>query len=265
MCLSRLRPGLVRSLWGIPAHATFMDATTRHPELEEYTTLGCMLLELQDTSEKTYPRRDLLTRIFVEEAQRTKHSAWTSALIVAYLPMLRRLRSRLVSPTISRDDLDQLVIESFLVVIATFPLAKRIDRAPMYLRQDTQRAVFRSLRLDQRATEDMRQMLAELGDEPEVDPLRLSASNTDLDDEEKGELEHVLRGHLERESTEASVVELVCRTTIGGESVAALVRTDHPQANEPEQYRLYNRLKRRRERALTRVRRRLEECADAAE
>jgi len=179
--------------------------------------------------------------------------------------MLQRLRSRLVSATFARDDLDQLVVESFLAVVASFPLAKRIDRAPMYLRQDTQRAVFRALQLDQRATDAMRQMLAELGDEPEVDPLRLSASSTDIDDDEKAELEHLLRGHLEQASTEASVVELVCRTTIGGESVAALVRTDHPHASEPEQYQLYNRLKRRRERALTRVRPRLEECAVAAE
>ena len=247
------------------AHATFMDATARHPDLAEYTTMRCLLLELQDTSERTYARRDQLSRIFIEEAQRTKHPAWTSALLVAYLPMLRRLRSRLVSTSLGRDDLDQLVIESFLMSIAAFPLAKRIDRAPMYLRQDTQRAVFRALKLDQRAAADLRRMLDEIGNDPEVDPLKLSASNTELDDEEKYDLEHVLRGHLERESTAAGTVELVCRTTIGGESIATLVRTEHPEASEAERYQLYNRLKRRRERALTRVRPRLEECVDAAE
>lgn len=263
MCLSSLRPGLVLSLRSASAFAAFVDGASRHASIESSPSFDGLLLEMQDTSERTYPRRDELTRTFISESQRTRHPAWAAALTLAYLPMLRRLASRLVSDTQQRGDLEQLVLESFLVAVARFPLEKRRDRAPMYLRQDTQRAVFRALKLDQRAALEMRRMLDELGDEPELDPVRLSASGDEVDEDEQRELAAMLRRHLDELDATDDVAELVRRTTLGRENLAALVRELAPHADEAERYRLYNRLKRRRELALKRVRVRLEECVAA--
>ena len=263
MCLSSLRPGLVLSLRSACARAAFAEAASRHAAMATTSSFGALLLELQDTSERTYPRRDELSRVFITESQRSRHPSWAAALTVAYLPMIRRLRSRLVSESVGRGDLDQLVLESFLTVIAAFPLAKRTDRAPMYLRQDTQRAVFRALKLEQRDTVDFRRMLEELGDELETDPVRLSASGDENNEEEQRELSHMLRGHLDRARLAEGVADLVCRTTVGGENIAAFVRELAPGADEAERYRIYNRLKRRRELALKRLRSRLEDCVAA--
>jgi hypothetical protein len=263
MCLSSLRPGLVLSLRTASAVAAFIEGASRQPSLESSPSLDAPLFEMQDQSEKTYPRRDELTRAFIAESQRTRHPVWATALTIAYLPMLRRLRSRLVSDTQQRGDLDQLVLESFLVAIANFRLEKRRDRAPMYLRQDTQRAVFRALRLDQRATVEMRRMLDELGDEPEADPVRMSASGDEVDEADVRELHSMLGRHLSALDATEDVAELVRRTTLGRENLAAFVRELAPGADEAEHYRLYNRLKRRRELALKRVRVRLEDCVAA--
>ena len=71
-------------------------------------------------------------------------------LLLAYYPMLSRLRHRIYGDSISRCDLDQIVITTFLSVVADFPLAEKPDRIAMHLRQRTQRRVFRTLREDQR-------------------------------------------------------------------------------------------------------------------
>lgn len=256
MSLSRVRSDLMRALRSAAASVAFEGALDRHESLRAYPTITSVLVEMQNQSPELYPQRDLLTRVFVAEAQSTKQDAWISALLAAYLPMLIRLRGRLVCDTIARPDLDQIVLEAFMQVVASFPLEKRRDRTAMRLRQETQRAVFKILARDRKEHVELRLFVDEVRRAPDLD-LMSSGEPEEVSDEERAELKSALRREL-CESGDGGLFDLVCRTTIGGERLVDYVRRHQPNASEAELKQLYNRLKRRRERALTRVRRRIE-------
>lgn len=263
MSLSRLRSDLMRTLRTTAADGELARAQAHREELRAYPTVLSVLLEMQDQSPERYPQRDLLTRVLVAEAQASQPAVWTSALVVAYLPMLIRLRGRLVSDTIARSDLDQIVLEAFIEVVARFPLEKRRDRTAMRLRQETQRAVFKALAADRKEHAELRRLVDDVTRAPDLELLRPSEPEV-LSEEDRGELERALRQHLYA-SGDAAVCDLVCRTTLGGERLVSYVRRLHPTASEGELRRVYNRLKRRRERALARVRRSIEGRRGAAE
>ena len=64
---------------------------------------------MADDREHTYPERDGLTRALLSEHRASGEALWASVLLVAYYPMLSRLRHRLVSDAVPRDDPETLV------------------------------------------------------------------------------------------------------------------------------------------------------------
>lgn len=131
---------------------TFDDGRTREPALAADPSILAVLAVLADASEATYPERDALTRALLAEQQRAPSKLWSAALLLAYAPMLTRLRRRLLSSAVDRDELDLLVIEAFLEAAQGYPLEhRRPGHTALYLRQDTQRAVFKLLKLEHRA------------------------------------------------------------------------------------------------------------------
>ena len=103
----------------------------------------CIRDRAKETDE-SYPAREALTRAMLEEQRETGKPLWSSALLVAYYPMLSRLRHRLVTTTVTSEELDQVVVAAFLAAVSEVPLD--LDRLPMRLRQRTERQVFTYLR-----------------------------------------------------------------------------------------------------------------------
>lgn len=232
---------------------TFDDARTREPRLAEHTSILSVLAVLADAGEATYPARDALTRALLAEQQRAPSKLWTSALLLAYAPMLTRLRGRLLSSAVDRDELDLLVVEAFLEAAQTYPLdQRRPGHTALYLRQDTQRAVFKLLKLEHRRAE----VTGELGDDDEVVPLgEVIASERDPETEAR-EVEEMVALLRERaaDGVAPERLELVERTYLRGESLRDVVVAAHPELAGDALDAAYQRTKRQRARAIDRLR-----------
>ncbi|MCC6644566.1 MAG: hypothetical protein IT374_03215 [Polyangiaceae bacterium] len=232
---------------------TFDDARTREPVLADHASILSVLAVLADASDATYPERDALTRALVAEQQRAPSPLWTSALMLAYAPMLTRLRGRLMSSAVDRDELDLLVVEAFLEAAQAYPLQqRRPGHTALYLRQDTQRAVFKLLKLEHRRAE----VTGELGDEDEIVPLgEVIASERDPETEarEVDEMAAILRARAGG-TVPAERLDLVERTYLRGESLRDVVVAANPGVTGDALDAVYQRTKRQRARAGERLR-----------
>ncbi len=228
------------------ASGSFREAAARRPAFRPYESLGSVLAALACETEEAYPERESLSRALIEELRMTGGSLWTSALLLAYYPMLSRLRHRLVTTTLSAEELDQVVVTAFLAAIGEVPL--HLDRLPMRLRQSTERQVFAFLRKER-----------EEGF-PRCDATELDVRSS----------EHMQRQHpgsqndtfldlallLERAVAQGMPprnLEAVEATVLRRELLRSYVERTGPD-DDAERERTYQRLKRQRSRAMKRLR-----------
>jgi len=181
------------------------------------------------------------------------------------------LRHRLVSDSMTKADLDQLVLTAFLDVIASFSLTQYTDRTCMLIRQTTKRRVFKLLSTEQSEQEKVRpahlqdlarreEMLANLlnGDDfdeehqlrwPDTSPPKKRPLSRD----EQNRLVDFLVEHVGDE-LEEDRLNLVIATQIRGERLSHVVRRLYPELCDRDRQRTYQRIKRRHSRALVRLR-----------
>jgi hypothetical protein len=245
----------------------FEEAKTRHATLVPYALPISALAILEHASRHYQGQKDAITLALVAEQRDQPHPFWAAMLLVAYAPMLNRLRGRLVSATAQRDDLDQLVVTSFLQVIATFPRTRAPGHTCVFLRQATERRVFDRLRDDREdyATVEL------------VEPDHLAATVLDGDQILASAKVRAPRSAREVEELVALLVEvaggavkpahlaLVVDTMIRGERLPAYVGRVYPELAPGEHRRLYERLKRQRSRTISRLRKPLTALCTAAE
>jgi hypothetical protein len=125
----------------------------RHPGFGDHTTPFSVLAVFEDPSNERYAEKDDLTRaLWLEHAMRP-HRLWTRLLILGYLPMLMHLRSQLDCKSMGPNDLNQLVLTSFLEVLDRSKTLEKPDRLPLHLRQRTRYIVFQSLRHEEMVDE----------------------------------------------------------------------------------------------------------------
>ena len=170
--------------------------------------------------------------------------------------MLSKLRHRLFTNSLSGDDLDQLVITSFLTVVSELRLEEVPDRISMHLRQRTQRRVFRLLR-DERRLQD-----AELLIDPEG-LLEASESrwpetlgNSDRSPQtptDAASAVSFLVTHAQ-EVLDGECFELVTATAICGRQITEYLERAAPKLEQRQRSREYQRIKRRHSRAIARLR-----------
>ena len=228
----------------VGAARVFDEAKPRHRCLARHTTVFSVLAVMGGESPSGWSEREALTRALIAEHQATSLPFWASALLVAYYPMLSRLRHRIWGEALDHDDLDQLVISCFLQVVAVFPLAEVTDRTALRLRQRTERRVFKAVRHEQQA-QRCHAELGEVAEEPSVAPF----------DEEP--LEPI--SEVDAEETVAMLIDLagqhldlVVATILKRERLRHYVK--RVNGDEQPHERVYQRLKRRRTRAVNRLR-----------
>ncbi|MGN6104902.1 MAG: hypothetical protein ACTHU0_07355 [Kofleriaceae bacterium] len=229
----------------MPAGRILARASARQPMLARYATLEAVLAMMANQHAEGWGEREAMTRVLVSEHQ---HDAcggfWAAALVLAYQPMLAHLRARIMG-SFDADDLDSLVISSFLQTIATVNLAVVRDRTALHLRQRTARAVFGALRretVEERGVlvRDPHELEQVLGEEPEEpQPFDAEASVVAVLD--------AACNHLPAEQ-----LDLVVSTVFRREELRSYARR-YVSENEPLE-RVYQRLKRRRTRAIMRLR-----------
>jgi hypothetical protein len=181
------------------------------------------------------------------------------------------LRHRLLSETLSKAELDQLVLTAFLEVINDYDLGDSANRTCMLVRQETQRLVFRLVRLAQVEQEVVRPVdrielrrresdLADLlsgGDSEGDTPLRWPETSppeeAPLSENDQARLTAFLLrhagGHIEEDR-----LALVIARHIRGQKLSHVVRRLYPELSGEERRRTYQRIKRRHSRALVRLR-----------
>jgi hypothetical protein len=167
--------------------------------------------------------------------------------------MLSRLRHRIVGDSVARDDLDQLVLASFAAALRD--VRPRANRLALRLRQRTQRLVFRFIRRER----------AEVHCGCDVDDLADGQLPGDMrvlpvDQERAAKLAKVVARVAEGELAPENL-EIIMHTVVGRETLRAYVRRVFPH---DDQERAYQRLKRRRTRAVRRIRQLLAEGAAVA-
>jgi len=211
---------------------------------------------LSDERRDGYAERDALTRALIAENQGSPSSFWSAALLLAYYPMLSRLRHRIYGDAIPAGDLDQIVITMFLTVVTEFPLDKKRDRTAMHLRQRTERRVFRLVREDQRRQEFMRPadpVELEWLDEPEWPELPGDGHRAPRNAKDAAAAVALLVEHA-ADVLDGEAFDLMTATTICGRKIPAFLRSVAPDLDGDERVRIYQRIKRRHSRALAKVR-----------
>lgn len=255
MGLRTIRRQLRETVLATKHHLLFQQAQEREPALATHHTVSATVAMLSDEREDTYPEREALLRALVREHQQHPSQLWSSLLLLAFLPMLLRLRGRLTSAALSSEELDQMVLEAFLDEAHALPLDRYHTRCAMHLRQQSQRRVFLQLRRQQRfhdqteLVEDPMELAAFRNHAPAPDDVIVGGSSA-LDDPEA--LLALLVAHL-GDRIPRDRLELLAHTMPGGESVRAYAARLHPDLTDEALERAYQRLKRARLRTQQRV------------
>jgi len=249
----------------------FDEAKGYHSVLAHHEDVASVLAVLSDESQQRYWEREAITRALVVEHQRRPHPLWSAVLVVAYYPMLLRLRVRTVSDAMSPEELDQQVVACFLEVLERIPMEPKRDRTCVRLRSKTRKRLFRLLRKEQGRQDrlylrdtagllDLEQQQFELGDPEEMACERASlwpgtrrpirAPRNERDQAAKLRFLTELIG----DGLNPEDVELLITTLVRGETVANFSRLFSRGMPAVEKRRIYERIKRRHSRALARLR-----------
>jgi hypothetical protein len=252
----RLFSGLRAEVRASKHQARFAEARQRHAAFADHHAIVSVLGVLAGDGQSRYAEKDALTCAVLAEHQSSPSTFWASALLVAYYPMLSRLRHRIYGDALPGEDLDQLVVTSFLSVVADYPLDAAIDRTAMRLRQRTERLVFRVVCEEQ----DGRQVFrptppedfedVERTDWPEA---RVNGDARPLAPSDAADAVSLLVEHAGR-LLDGETFDLVTATLICGHRIAAYLEAVLPDLTGDERRRLYQRVKRRHSRTLKRIR-----------
>ena len=173
--------------------------------------------------------------------------------------------------SLTKADLDQLVLTAFLEVVSAFSLKENTSRTCMLIRQTTQRLVFKLLRAEQVEQENVRP--ADLQDLARREVMLANLLNGDGLDEEhhlswpvtspskkslpsQGERDRLVTFLVDHvgDDIEEDRLNLVIATQIRGERLSNVVRRLYPELSDGDRQRMYQRIKRRHSRALVRLR-----------
>ena len=258
MNLRKWNVALVQQLLAAPDHPLFKDARTRNKCLAGLDTIMAVLGTI---SAGGYTAAEPLLRALVAEQQRRPDRLWSSALLVALGPALVRLRSRIHSNAADADDMDTLVVTSFMDAVAGFDLAAHPDRTFMRLVQVTKNGVFRELGMKQL----MDALVEPVADFRELD--RLSQRGIEWVFGERWKRPNRVEAEafagmlrwLVGDTIDASKLAVVIATKLRGQSLRSYVNERYASYDRAFRERRYQQMKRANSRTLARIRRFLEE------
>jgi hypothetical protein len=261
MDFPNIKDALRRELSHVRCQEVYDRARSRTPLLSNHSTPLSVLAVMHDKT-GSWDEKDALTRALVREQQDAPDEVWTALLIAAYLPMLRKLRRRVLERPPFGVDLDQLTVSCFLSTVGNFRLARHTHHTCLRLRQRTARAFFQKLKAEKR--------YAPLFSPIELDEELLNANSAwshlrprtrrELDDDEHVELAAMLRERV-GQAIAAEKLDLVIATALLREDLRTYVARTFTGASPAALEREYERLKRRRSRTLAHLRKILgEDC-----
>jgi hypothetical protein len=232
---------------------TYDNARRGDHALRDHATIISALGVLNDDGEHRYCEREAIARALVRQCQQTGESFWASALVISFMPMLARLRCRLRTDVLFRDELTQRVLQTFLETAATISLERHPTRIAMFLRQITQRRLFGELHADEeeRRCRDLLRDYA--ANDPEFKAFEPPTSDEPIGDQEAADLAERLH-EIAGDRLPRKRLDVVVATCVGGEKLSAFAERTHDPASDQSVGHTYERIKRERLRVLTKLR-----------
>ena len=256
MQLSRLRELLFDGIASHETEVTYGEARERHDALARHGTAAAVIAALDDDVESP-AHKDALTRSLLAEYQRSGGKLWSSLLLVAFTPLMLRLRAHVKPPPlVEHDEVDHAVVEAFLHAAAEVDPV-RGSHVCLRLRRLTERHYYRFLK-----TERQQWKLRDLIEQGDLAPEPLPRPDDVVETLESGRAAARLAGELQRAG--GLQIRLIQDTTLRHESLSTYLTRTYPHLGVEERKRLYQRLKRRRSRTLQRIRKAAEQANQPA-
>lgn len=244
--LPDVRAALLRELHAPRSAPVFDAGRHRQPLLASYPSPDVIVAVLWDNDDDALA--DRITCALLAEQQARPAPLWCAVLTLAYFPMLTTLASAMKRRRPTNAAVDELVLHAFLDAVHELPAAVLPGRALRRLRQRTRRAAFRRTR--EAFDEHRREPLTLSDDAP--DPLLEAAGVARWRREEADRTLHLLVASTPPKHRTG--LDVLFATTLEGESLARYAARTHPAAGDDERARIAALLKRRRSRALARLR-----------
>jgi len=241
---------LRRVVRGPHAGRVFRAAQERHAALGPHADLPTALRALEGAP--SYGDKELIVRALLAEHQAGGAAVWSSALAVAFYPMLVRLRARLREGVCDGGDLDQLVLGSFLEALREVSPGPETDRVPMRLAIQTRHRVAAALEAEQRELRG-RQRLLERPEETPEPAVQPASEAPDVDGDEPEDEGAAFLAWASK-NLPGDRLELLVSLHIEHVKLPSVVARRHPEASPEERRAIQLRLKRQRSRAVERLR-----------
>jgi len=262
MRLETVRAALEQQLRSPATHRTFRAGRARHEVLADFEAPDDVITLLNRRGPEDSERRSAVTAALIAEAQRRESGTWSALLMLAYFPGLLGIRATMKpSAGLGTDDLNALLVESFLETVGALPLATQGKLAVVNLILGTRKAAWQHLaRETSRADREdsLPEHADDLFDSHYPSPERVALAR---------EADRVLEPERIRDWVEALLREetaddllLVLSTHATGTPLIDWVRERHAHLEGRALVREYGRLRRRRSRLLERLRERLADC-----
>lgn len=190
------------------------------PALGRYPTARDALVTLQGRDPAGYAERNDLVAALLRMHQQNKTSYWAGVLTVTFAPMLAGLRGHIKGAVVSAGDLDQLVVEGFLVAIARQPAVA--THVPARLRQSTRNFVFERLAAESECRTSQRHLQRTAhGNDMYLDPIPKTLHEADADET----IELLVR--VVGQALPQRKLDMVVATRLLGFSLGSYIRAGH--------------------------------------
>jgi hypothetical protein len=221
-----------QSLSSAPSIRAFSHGVARRPALAPYVAPLAALAAVAPDSPLTIDERDAILVALLDELHLTKDPFWHSMLLLAFEPLIVRLRARLGQPKAVRfgrstgEELDQRVLLTFLEIADSIRLTSHAARM---LRLALERKVFTDQRVEREAPKP-----AEFDDDTYwADKFAVSTG----DKAAAGEVVRI----IEAEGGEA-LRDMMLATRANRESLRAYVLRTYPERTDRERAAICRRL-----------------------
>jgi len=98
--------------------AVFAEARQRHVAFAPFDDVAMLIAMMELWSGATATDREAVVKALLLERGRSGHELWSTLLVLAYRPMLTKLRKRVRAPVLGDDELDAMVLLAFLEAVA---------------------------------------------------------------------------------------------------------------------------------------------------
>lgn len=260
MRLETVRTALELQLRAPSTTHHFLAGRARHPALAAFDAPAEAVRFLNTRGPDGCQQRSAVTAAMIAEAQRRQSDTWATLLMLAYFPGLLGIRATMKpSAGVSADELNALLVESFLETVGALPLASQGRLAVVNLILGTRKTAWQHL-IRETARADREELVDDRWDDL-LGGFYPSPEGLALAEEAERELQpERIRDWVEallREETEDDLL-LVLGTHATGKPLIDWVRERQPHLDGDALVREYGRLRRRRSRLLERLRDRLD-------